>query len=259
MKLGRFILPLLAIAAPIAFADITTAKTAMGEVLQNLGDEQVFTMHKTGTEDYNGNITNLESVLVIRDLDPNPGIFNYRIEYRSYRNGTMVNRAAVDGSRIWFYTVATNAYSVYTYNQIAPANQPTAIFRTLNKLAGGEEQIMMQVAQQAFEASLNGQFAMASKWLPWMPVYSSLNDSSAGVQVESQVPNYRFIDYQTAVLSGENTLVRIKGRTELNRPGRYIINDWNIEITPNEFTGTDYSFVPPANSRASAVNLSQGG
>lgn|GEM_PF-6696030 len=259
MKKGIVILPILAIASASASADLISAKILMGEVLENLGNQPVYTLHKTGTEDYNGTITNLESVLVVRDTDPNPTVYNYLIEYRSFRNGTMINRAAVDGNRVWFYDVATNTYSSYSYHNIAPASKPAVIFRNLNKLIGGEDQLLTQIGQQAFEASLNGRNTAASKWLPWTPVYSTFNDVAGSIQVESLLPNYRFIDYQTAFNSGQNDFVRIIGRTEMNRPGRYIINDWNIEILPTEFVGSVYNFVPPANARSIASSIAQGG
>jgi len=259
VKKGIVILPILAIASASASADLISAKILMGEVLENLGNQPVYTLHKTGTEDYNGTITNLESVLVVRDTDPNPTVYNYLIEYRSFRNGTMINRAAVDGNRVWFYDVATNTYSSYSYHNIAPASKPAVIFRNLNKLIGGEDQLLTQIGQQAFEASLNGRNTAASKWLPWTPVYSTFNDVAGSIQVESLLPNYRFIDYQTAFNSGQNDFVRIIGRTEMNRPGRYIINDWNIEILPTEFVGSVYNFVPPANARSIASSIAQGG
>ncbi|MFM9873386.1 MAG: hypothetical protein ACKVQS_07975 [Fimbriimonadaceae bacterium] len=258
MKKGIVILSLVALVTANASADIVSAKILMGEVLENLGSEPVFTLHKTGTEDYNGTSTTLESVLVVKDVDPNPTIFNYRIEYRTFRNGTITHRAAVDGNRIWFYSVAEKTYSSYTYYNVAPASQSAVIFRNLNKLVGGEDQLLMQLGQQAFEAALNGRNTSASKWLPWTPVYSTLNDTPGSIQVESTVPIYRFLDYQTSNVAGINYLSRIVGHTELNRPGRYVVNDWNIEVIPTEFAGSVYTFVPPANARAIASATAQG-
>lgn len=231
----------------------------MGEALFNLGTEPAFTLHKTGTEDYNGTVTTLESVLVIKDTDPNPTIFNYRIEYRTFRNGIITHRAAVDGTRVWFYSVNDKTYSSYSYNNVPVANQPTVVFRNLNKLVTGEDQLLMQLGQQAFEAALNGQSTAASKWLPWTPVYSTLNDTPSSIQVESTVPNYRSLDYQITNIASQNYLARIVGHTELNRPGRYIVNDWNIEVVNSEFAGSVYTFVPPTNARAIANSIAQGG
>lgn len=234
----------------------------MGEVLENLGNETAFTLHKTGTENTNGTEVTLESILVVKDMDPDPALYNYVIEYRSLRNGVLINRAAVDGSRVWFYNVASNSYSSYSYHNVSLPSKPTVIFRNLNKLVGGEDQLLMQIGQQAFEASLSGRAAATNKWLPWIPVYRTLEHDfgQPTILVESDVPNLRSIEYVTEDNgSGVNHLKNIVGYTELIRPGRTVINDWTITVDPTELAGSNYAFVPPANARAIAGALSQGG
>lgn len=233
----------------------------MGNALQNLGDQPVYTLYKAGTEDNNGTVSNLVSILVVRDIDPNPGAFDYRMEYRTYRNGSLVSRAAVDGARIWHYTVAGNSYSSFTYNQLAYADRATAMFRTLSKLIVGEDQILVQTAQQAYEASLNGQAYAANKWLPWMPVSQIVSEvPNQTYQFLSQVPNTRSVTYNaTENPPGYYSLTNITGRTSANRGGVIVKNDWSITIDSNEIAGTDYTFNPPAGSRAIANSLVQGG
>lgn len=233
----------------------------MGNALQNLGDEPVFTLYKAGQEDVDGTISNLQSILVVRDLNPSPGLFDYRMEYLAYRNGTIVKRAAVDGSRIWHYTVADNTYTSFTYNQLAVAERPTAVFRTLTKLIVGEDQILLQVAQQAFEASLNGEVYASGKWLPWMPVSQIVSEIPLqSYQFVSNVPNYRSVTYNTTEAPpGTYNLTTLIGRSTADRGGKKVTNDWTVTVTASEPSGTVYTFTPPAGARAVANSLVQGG
>ncbi|ARU39768.1 hypothetical protein CCB80_00855 [Armatimonadetes bacterium Uphvl-Ar1] len=259
MKLGQLLTATLMAAAAMSQAQLPAAKTLMGDVLTDLGSEPVYSLYKSGTEDINGTITNIDSGLIVRDVSTNPGEVHYRIEYVARRNGVYTHRGVVDGSRIWFYTVATNSYSTYTYNQLNVADQPATIFRTLRKFISGEDQFLVQLAQEAYEARISGSAAAANKWLPWMPMYSSLVVSSGVIEAVSQVPNYRYLAYETSSLAGVDILSRIVGRTEKIRGATTTINDWNINAYKYELASANYTFVPPAGSRATASGLAQGG
>lgn len=240
----------------------------MGSVLEDLGNETVYSLHKTGTEEVGGTISNIESALVVYNVSLIPSEPDYRIEYVATRNGTYTHRAVVDGSRIWFYTVATNTYSSFTYTALNPADRPATIFRTLRKLITSEDQLLFQTAHEAYEARIAAG-SYAARWLPWMPVYNSLVVSGGVVEAVSQVPNYRYIAYETGIVSSINVLNRILGRTERTRGGTLSINTWNINVHKFEMTnasypiipapGSVYRFTPPAGARAVPGSLAQGG
>lgn len=171
--------------------DLATARSVMGPALGDLGLMDDVTLVATGTEDINGNVTNVSARVSVRRVGTGPGTQSL-VELVSYRGTTLQQRVVANGSRMWFYNAPKHEYSVWNYS--GGTNPDQAMLLTLKKHTSGLDTLLGQLLLEAHEARVTGTLALTNRWRPFMPM-AQVTYSTGNVQCVSTVPDYKEINY----------------------------------------------------------------
>lgn len=262
-----FIPAMLAVCA-YASADLATAQAMMGPALFDLGSLTKVTIDRTGYEEVNGIQTSTNSRLAIQRTPISGGVLT-QLELLWWKGGTLQTRIVAEiqpgtsagqyEKRLWFYDAIKNTYSSWSYGHLPLDSADLSMIRTVKKVASPDDQILVQLAEEAELAAQTGEVAAANRWRPFLPL-SQVNASGGSIQAVSNVGSrYTQIDYTiTEPNPGEYHLSRID--TYAERPFGTARITTESTLTIHELSlaaGTSFVF-NPGNARPVANSIFQG-
>ncbi len=251
-----------------ASADLATAKTMMGPALYDLGSLTQLTINRTGFEDVNGIQTASNSRLAIQRTPISGGVLT-QLELLWWKGGTLQTRIVAEikpgtaagqyEKRLWYYDAVRNTYSSWSYGNLPLESADLSMLRTVKKVASPDDQIIVQLAEEAELAAQSGETVAANRWRPFLPL-SQVNTSGGSIQAVHHLGSrYTQLDYTINEPNpGEYRLGRIAYYAERPFGTALLTSNFNIEILELSLPGgTSFTF-QPGSARPVANSLLQG-
>ena len=223
----------------------------MDGALAELASNQSLTMVLTGTET-DGNKTHTFNAVLASSFSIANGQQLAQLELLDYRDNQLQRRVAADGVRFWDYDVRGKTYTSTEYGSGRFAgSERERLFQNMLRRLKGEKTFLARLMQDAYGGKLNARTA----WLPWRP-NASVSVQGDSIVCTTSIPNPNVLTYTLQREVGFGwSIASIDYYEETVISSRTRITRWNVAFYRDSIPqGTSWQFVPPAGSRALAVD-----
>ncbi|MCB0824902.1 MAG: hypothetical protein KDC26_01820 [Armatimonadetes bacterium] len=254
----KVLIPVLALSlAAGANAQLAAARAMMAPALSDLGYTDQYSIVISGNENDGSTLTNLWArVSFMRTTAGVP-----YLEFLTYRNTTLLNRVVADGTFLWNYDAEKNSYWSWAYTQVPTGQTPEqAILMMFKRAVPGSYGVLTQTMVEANEVRRIGTGSMQSRWRPWQPL-SNVLTSSTQIIANANTPRVSQTTYNISTpVPGTTRITAI----DFNENGSGVksgyYTQWSATFQHGTLVpSTDFTFTPPAGSRATAIQLASGG
>jgi hypothetical protein len=235
--------------------DLATARIMMDGALTELSGHSRLTLALNGTEK-DGNRTKTFSAVLAVAFTIQNGQQKVHCELLDYRDNQLTNRSAGDGERFWDYDVRGKAYTSTEYGTARFVGaERERLFQNMMLRFEGEQTFLAKLLRDTY----GGKLKASTAWLPWRP---SANVSVQGESIvcSATIPSPNRLTYYLQKENGFGwALNSADYHEEAVISGRTRVTQWTVSIYRDYLPqGTSWLFVPPAGSRALAVNEAGG-
>lgn len=247
------------------WGDLFVARGMMAPALADLGGQERSSLVLTGTETVGSTVTALSSEVAVHRYQEPDLSYRYYLEYRSFRDGTLVKRVVADGTRVWTYDAGRHEYSVWQYDLEAGDRNRVAdraalnMMRTVRRQATGPDDLLMQLTVEAYEAQANYS-ALVSKWHPWM-TNATVTLAGAGFFARTSSPRVTEMFYEISNPSPTEfyfTALRM-GRIEQREGTGWKVTEFEVAVNRGAYSATANFGFSPGTAKPVAVGLPQRG
>ena len=262
------------VATPLfAAADgLSTARTQLASVFEDLGKQDDYWFDSTGTVTQGGYTHNLRDYLSVSNRTATEGenqVTRTYLESLTYRDGQMIRRVVGDGNNVWDYDADNNTYRVVRYGNSltggsANGSKTFGYLDTLGTIlrsrASGPTAMLSQTVEQALLARDSGS-TVATSWQPFfasadisvVPEDKSIFCSTIGLNPMTMI-------YKWVQPSGADPVL---ASLAFSQTKSFTIGDqhtnWQAAFHRGAFMpGVNYRF-DPGDARLISVSLRQGG
>jgi hypothetical protein len=256
----RLAVSLLAIAAVgLSWADDSLlARDIMARSIPRIRTTGQMALSLTGTHQQGRSSTDIKATLAMWYGTDSSGRPVAKTEAMLSENGRMVTRLVGDGQYFYAFDVRTNTYSSSRYGSVDEAGQradhlPLMCKNLRLRSGNGALTFLAKLNSDIFERPV-------TSWQPYVSnstvtVSNSLADKI--ISAEANTPYFSRTEYR---IDPEYDLTQATYHALRSLGANDIVDDFSVNVYGGElFTDTDFTFSPPAGSRATAVAESTGG